>query len=95
MSQKTNNSKNDIYAMVEIKYLEITKKQFGKEVELEQLEPYTKEFLNMLYNNVNSVRFKYELLMFPKWAWGKSNLKIYKVGDSLYSHIKLKQSIIG
>lgn len=56
MSQKTNNSKNDIYAMVETKYLEITKKQIGKEVKLEQLEPYTKEFINMLYNNVNSVR---------------------------------------
>lgn len=36
-------------------------------------------------------RFKVELLMLPRWA---TNSRVYKIGQDMYTHIRLKRDLI-
>ncbi len=39
----------------------------------------------------DNVKFKYELLTFPSWV---TDSPVYKLGDSYYTHIKLRKRLI-
>ena len=93
-------NQRDIYQ--EARYLQDSyirvAKEFGISVSLESVESELKKYENSLsivklldnilddYDN----RFKIELLMLPRWA---TNNRVYKIGQDMYTHIKLKRDL--
>lgn len=84
---------NKLYSSIQKTYLEKTNNKFDEIVSLKEFEPKTEEFLQAVLNNVDGIKFKYELLMMPSWALKKED-KIYRVNNDYYTHIKIKKSII-
>lgn len=82
---------NLLYLRVQSDYERETKGNYDVPVPLYELEPHTKDFLKALYDNVDDVKFKYELLMFPSWA---TDSPVYKLGGDFYTHIKLREKLI-
>lgn len=79
-------------------YLKIAK-EFGKPIPLELVEMELKKidtsfcvdfFIDSILENFN-MRFKIELLMMPSWATKSKN---YKIGQDLYTHIKIKTDLL-
>lgn len=82
---------NLLYVRIQSDYEWETNGEYGVTIPLCKLEPRTKDLLKALYDNVDDVKYKYELLMFPNWA---TDSPVYKCGDDYYTHIKLKQRLI-
>lgn len=82
---------NLLYVRIQHDYEWETNGKYDVKVPLCKLEPHTKDLLKALYDNVDDVKYKYELLMLPSWA---TDSPIYKCGDDYYTHIKLKQRLI-
>lgn len=82
---------NLLYSSIQSDYEKKTNGKYNTAIPLYELEPHTKDFLLALYDNVDNVKFKYELLMFPNWA---TDSPVYKLGDDYYTHIKLKKRIV-
>lgn len=72
---------NLLYLRVQSGYEKETKGKYDVAVPLYKLEPHTRDFLKALYDNVDNVKFKYELLMFPNWA---TDSPVYKLGDDYF-----------
>lgn len=82
---------NLLYLRIQSDYEKETKGEYDVAVPLYKLEPHAKDFLKAIYNNMDNIKFKYELLMFPNWA---TDSPVYKLGDDYYTHIKLKKRIV-
>lgn len=75
-------------------------KGFGVKVSLELVENELKKYENNSLSIVKLLdkilddyenRFKVELLMLPRWA---TNSRVYKIGQDMYTHIRLKRDLI-
>lgn len=82
---------NLLYNRIQSDYEKKTDRRYNVAVPLYEFEPHTKDFLVALYNNIDDVKFKYELLMFPNWA---TDSPVYKLGDDYYTHIKLNKRLV-
>ena len=82
---------NLLYLRIQSDYEKETNGAYDKSIPLYKLEPHTKEFLEAICANVDNIKFKDELLLFPNWA---TDSPIYKCGDDYFTHIKLKKKIV-
>jgi hypothetical protein len=94
-------SKIDIFSlMLQKSYLKITNNLFNQiipldllenEMELSNLNLNIIYLLNTIFDNDNTIKFKVELLMMPKWA---GNFKSYRIYEDYYTHIRIKRSLL-